>query len=139
MLKVRIPSCNRAAVRNLGIDWSVAGSNFMVSQMFGNGGSLTALLDNNDVRLIVQATSSNNYAKVLAEPNLITLNGQTATFISGGQFAIPTAVGIGGIAPRAPASKATARSCCSPPRLWTKIGSGCRSFRPTASWIKPTV
>jgi pilus assembly protein CpaC len=97
MLKVRIAQLNRTAVRNMGIDWSVAGNNFMVSQMFGNGGSLTALLDNNDVKLIVQATSSNNYAKVLAEPNLITLNGQTATFISGGQFAIPTAVGIGGI------------------------------------------
>jgi pilus assembly protein CpaC len=97
MLKVRIAQLNRTAVRNLGIDWSVAGSNFMVSSMFGNGGSLTALLDNNDVQLIVQATSSNTYTKVLAEPNLITLNGQTATFISGGQFAIPTAVGIGGI------------------------------------------
>ena len=39
---------------------------------------------------------SNGNAKILAEPNLVVLSGQTATFISGGEFAVPTVVGVGG-------------------------------------------
>lgn len=97
LLKVRVAELSRTAARKLGIDWQVATSNFTLSSIFGNGGTITALLDNRDVQLFIQATASNGYSKVLAEPNLITLNGQTATFIAGGQFAVPTAVGLGGI------------------------------------------
>ncbi|MFT5527296.1 MAG: pilus assembly protein CpaC, partial [Pirellulaceae bacterium] len=41
--------------------------------------------------------STNGYGKILAEPNLVTLSGQPATFIAGGEFAVPTAVGIDGV------------------------------------------
>ena len=33
----------------------------------------------------------------MAEPTLVTLSGHTATFIAGGEFPVPTAVGVGGI------------------------------------------
>jgi pilus assembly protein CpaC len=47
--------------------------------------------------LVLSAISSNTYSKVLAEPNLVTLNGRPASFVAGGQFAVPTVVGIGGV------------------------------------------
>ena len=35
--------------------------------------------------------------KSLAEPTLVTLSGKPATFLAGGQFAVPTTVGVGGV------------------------------------------
>jgi pilus assembly protein CpaC len=46
----------------------------------------------------VKIFNSHAYGKILAEPTLVTLSGHTATFIAGGEFAVPTAVGIDGVA-----------------------------------------
>ena len=48
--------------------------------------------------LFIDAIAKNGTAKILAEPNLVAISGQTAYFISGGQFAVPTVVGVGGAA-----------------------------------------
>lgn len=98
MLKVRIAELQRTAARNLGFDFSVSGTNYDVSHIIGAGaGNLTAILDGGDVELFLQATSSNGMAKILAEPTLVTISGKSANFIAGGEFAVPTAVGVGGI------------------------------------------
>jgi len=97
LLKVRVAELTRTALRELGVDFSVRKGGGSFSSSFGNAGNLVSLLDNNDVSLIMKAMSSNGYSKVLAEPNLVTLSGRTASFIAGGQFAVPTAVGIGGV------------------------------------------
>ncbi len=97
MLKVRVAELTRTALRELGLDFTLNNNSFSLSSNFGNAGNLISLLDNNDVSLLLKAVSSNGYSKVLAEPNLVTLSGRTASFIAGGQFAVPTAVGIGGI------------------------------------------
>jgi len=47
--------------------------------------------------MTMEALASNGYSKTLAEPNLVTLSGHSASFISGGQFAVPTAVGVNGV------------------------------------------
>jgi len=96
MLKVRIAELSRTALRELGVDFAVAGNNFFISSILGNQGNISAILDGGDVELMIKAFSSNSYSKVLAEPNLVTLSGRTATFIAGGQFAVPTIVGVGG-------------------------------------------
>lgn len=46
----------------------------------------------------MKAFASNGYGKILAEPTLVTLNGQSASFMAGGEFAVPTAVGVQGVA-----------------------------------------
>ncbi len=97
LLKVRVAELTRTALRELGVDFSVTKEGGSFSSSFGNAGNLVSLLDGNDVSLIMKAMSSNGYSKVLAEPNLVTLSGRTASFIAGGQFAVPTAVGIGGV------------------------------------------
>ncbi len=97
MLKVRIAEISRSAARQLGNDFSILGNNFAISNFMGGAGNITAILDGGDVNLFITAFSSNGYGKVLAEPTLVTLSGQPATFIAGGEFAVPTVVGVGGV------------------------------------------
>ncbi|NMC18945.1 MAG: type II and III secretion system protein, partial [Thermogutta sp.] len=35
--------------------------------------------------------------RMLSEPTLVTLSGRPATFIAGGEFAVPTTVGVNGV------------------------------------------
>ncbi len=97
MLKVRIAEISRSAARQLGNDFAIAGNNFAISNFIGGAGNITAILDGGDVNLFITAFSSNGYGKILAEPTLVTLSGQPATFIAGGEFAVPTVVGVGGV------------------------------------------
>lgn len=98
MLKVRIAELTRSAARNLGVDFSVIQDTWSISNFLGAAGNITAILDSGDVNLFIQAFSSNGMGKVLAEPTLVTLSGQPATFLAGGEFAVPTAVGVDGVA-----------------------------------------
>ncbi|WP_337172925.1 pilus assembly protein N-terminal domain-containing protein [Paludisphaera sp.] len=45
---------------------------------------------------VVTALRRNNLLKILAEPNLVTLNGHQANFLAGGQFPVPVNSGMGG-------------------------------------------
>ena len=97
MLKVRIAEISRSAARELGLNLDVLGNSFELASNFGNPSNLTAILDSGDVELFIRAFSSNGVGKILAEPNLVTLSGQPANFIAGGEFPVPTAVGVDGI------------------------------------------
>ncbi|MCC9605423.1 pilus assembly protein N-terminal domain-containing protein [Blastopirellula sp. JC732] len=98
MLKVRVAELSREAARELGMDFSVMEESFSIAHtIMGGAGNLSAILDGGDVELFIRAFSSNGTAKILAEPTLMTLSGQSASFIAGGEFAVPTAVGVGGI------------------------------------------
>ena len=57
---------------------------------------LTGTFSNNAFDVVLQALVTNGNAKILAEPNLVTLSGTSATFLSGGSFPVPTVVGVGG-------------------------------------------
>lgn len=45
---------------------------------------------------VLTALRRNNLLKILAEPNLVTLNGHQANFLAGGQFPVPVNSGLGG-------------------------------------------
>jgi len=98
LLKVRIAELRRSAVRSLGADFDFdIGDFFMASTLAGVGNIIaTGTFDSDSFNLVLNALASNGSAKILAEPNLVVLSGQTATFISGGEFAVPTVVGVGG-------------------------------------------
>jgi pilus assembly protein CpaC len=44
---------------------------------------------------VISALRRNNMLKILAEPNLVTLNGHQADFLAGGQFPVPINSGVG--------------------------------------------
>ena len=99
MLKVRIAELERSAVRRLGVDFDVQLEDFMISSALGGVGNImsTATFRENMINVTLTALESNGTAKILAEPSLVVLSGQTASFLAGGSFAVPTVVGIGGV------------------------------------------
>lgn len=50
------------------------------------------------VFFFLQALRTNDLAKVLAEPHLVTMSGKVANFVSGGEQAVPNVTGFGGVA-----------------------------------------
>lgn len=97
MLKVRVAELTRTALRQMAADFSVKKTSFSLGTILGATGNVSGVFDQGDIDLFLSALNSNSYSKILAEPNLTTLSGQPASFIAGGQFAVPTAVGIGGV------------------------------------------
>jgi len=98
MLKVRIAEVKRSAARRFGVTFNVDLDNFFLASALAGGGNILAsgTFDNASFNLVLNALTTNGYAKILAEPNLVVISGQPATFLSGGQFAVPTVVGVGG-------------------------------------------
>jgi pilus assembly protein CpaC len=97
MLKVRIAELSRTAVRDMGVSFSaIIGDNAFFTSVLAGAPNVTAIFDDGDVQMFLRAFASNGMSKILAEPNLVVLNGRTANFIAGGEFAVPTVVGVGG-------------------------------------------
>jgi pilus assembly protein CpaC len=56
--------------------------------------NLSAASANGNIMAIISALRNLNFARSLAEPNLVALNGQTAAFQAGGQFPVPVVTGF---------------------------------------------
>lgn len=98
LLKVRIAELQRSASRELGADFEVDLKEFMFGNALTGGGNafLTGTFSEGGVDVVLKAMIGNGSAKILSEPNLVVLSGESATFLSGGEFAVPTVVGVGG-------------------------------------------
>ena len=92
MLKVQLAELDRRALREIGADLTFAsGGNFLASLAVGGGGNVVGVFNGGEFGIVMQALRQNNVAKVLAEPNLVTLSGHAARFQSGGEFPVPSA------------------------------------------------
>jgi pilus assembly protein CpaC len=106
MLKVTVAEVQRSIIKQLGIDLS-ASLNYGTSVVkFNNNNPFTAnnapLVGTNalttsfgstpSVQATLRAMESAGVVRTLAEPNLTAISGESATFISGGEFPIPTGV-----------------------------------------------
>ena len=125
MLRVTVAEINRAAARSIGLNFSItnsagvtvfgqntgqlgtaAGAAASTGNLIGNLGNQNAQgalanlignLDNGRIPLAINALRTLNYARSLAEPNLVAMNGQTANFLAGGQFPVPVVSGFGNV------------------------------------------
>ncbi len=106
MLEVRFLEASRSAGRELGVRWDVAGSRFqsatgLTGLPSGNApfGAMLGNLLNGGVNadVLVEALERKGVARRLAEPNLVALSGQTASFLAGGEFPFPVAADDGKI------------------------------------------
>jgi pilus assembly protein CpaC len=106
MLKVTVAEVSRSIIKQLGIDLS-ATLNYGTSVVnFNNSNPFTAtgqpLVGGNattasfgstpSVKATIRAMESAGVVRTLAEPNLTAISGESATFIAGGEFPIPTGV-----------------------------------------------
>ena len=117
MLKVRILEVDRNAGRDLGINWFGKSNN--ISFATGLGATSTTAANNSGVfpgsgstassfgvllanvvnthgvsiDLLLSALEANGLVKSLAEPDLVALSGEKATFLAGGEIPIPVVQG----------------------------------------------
>jgi pilus assembly protein CpaC len=106
MLKVTVAEVARAIIKQLGIDLSgqlnygTAVVNFNNSNPFtatgqplvGSNAITTSFGATPSVSATLRAMESAGVTRTLAEPNLTAISGESATFIAGGEFPIPTGV-----------------------------------------------
>src|SRR5207248_4176205 len=74
-----------------------------IASGIGTAANLPVLLDNGEIALAINALQNLDFARTLAEPNLVTMNGQPADFRAGGEAPVPvvtgiTGAGLGGVA-----------------------------------------
>ena len=116
MLQVRFAEVNRKAVQELGVNLFMGpnGENDYVARTTtgqfsapGVTGSTTTFSDllnlfvmntKYNIGVVIKALQQKGYFQSLAEPNLIAYNGQTASFLAGGEFPVPVVQGGGGVA-----------------------------------------
>ena len=100
MLRVRIVELNRSMLRRLGVDFTYlinSGRDVLTSSVGGLPANLSGIFENRQLSVLINALRSNGTAKILTEPTLTCLSGHPATVLSGGEFAVPTIVGINGV------------------------------------------
>jgi len=102
-LRVRIAEISRQVTRRFGINWAALGT-------IGKFGIVGAVLDpfstpanpsnilgvtyrdsSVNANAILDLLAQDNLATILAEPNLTATNGETASFLAGGEYPIPVA------------------------------------------------
>ncbi len=99
MLHVRIAELNRSQLRRLGIDWEWlidSGRHVVSGSLGGVTPTLTGIFENGEISVLLDWLASNGTAKILAEPTLTVLSGHSASFLAGGEFPVPTIVGVDG-------------------------------------------
>jgi pilus assembly protein CpaC len=100
MLEVRFVEASRTAERDLGVKWDVVAQNAAatlgtVGLVSGNAPvavSISKMLGNGvKADVMIKALESRGLVRTLAEPNLVALSGDTASFLAGGEYPIPVA------------------------------------------------
>jgi len=124
MLKVKVAELNRTALRQMGTDLLFSPGKNLIGTNIGNntvnasvtglkrmltgtstlatgpGTTVFGVFENADFAVFFSALRRNSILKILAEPNLVALNGNKANFLAGGQFPVPVSqASIGGVAP----------------------------------------
>ena len=112
LLKVRFVEVSRSVMKELGLNFDLFSGDFSITSgdtfltnpaaLAGTGaftlasnafasGLLSGTVGGAGLRLLFEALESKGVAKTLAEPNLIALSGDTASFLAGGEFPIEVA------------------------------------------------
>ncbi len=111
-VRVRIAEVSRTAVRQLGLNFDITRGDFsftsgetflqnpaalsgqggftLLGDQFGAGLISNLNVGQATINVLFDALEEIGLAKTLAEPNLTALSGETASFLAGGEFPIPT-------------------------------------------------
>ena len=98
LLEVRFVEASRSAVKEIGF-----GNSFDANDVVGvtDGGTISGIAEktialftnvgNENVDITLRALEQKGVIRTLAEPNLVALSGDTASFLAGGEYPIPVA------------------------------------------------
>jgi len=125
-LEIRIAEASRSALRSLGINIFHTGDDYFGGSRLGNLGggdigvpsgtlvgetmpfqlmgdvkpaaavTIFAGVPRADFEIFIQALTENQYLRLLANPTLVALSGEEASFLAGGEFPIPIVQGSSG-------------------------------------------
>jgi pilus assembly protein CpaC len=100
MMRVIVAEINRSQMRNFGFDWQVAfhDSRHTIGGALGGGTgtTLSGIFENGEIAVLVRWLQSNGTVKLLAEPTVTCMSGTSSSILAGGEFAVPTIIGLGG-------------------------------------------
>ena len=98
-LHVRVAEVSLSALNAIGVNWHKLGSNLIINT--NNPTTITNVIGSNEIIIgrmfseaisaTIDALAQEGLVTVLAEPDLVALNGQTASFLAGGEFPVPVA------------------------------------------------
>ena len=102
MLEVRFVEVSRTLAKDLGLNTNIANSDFaftagdaflsgLISATSFATGALTFDIGSVTFDFLFDALEEKGVVKTLAEPNLIAMSGDTASFLAGGEFPVPVA------------------------------------------------
>ncbi|MVW79775.1 type II and III secretion system protein family protein [Bordetella sp. 02P26C-1] len=107
-VEVKVVEVSRTALKQVGLSmsgtaggWSLGSSTapdnmaLAGSLASGIGSGFSAMFNSNHFSSSLRLLQSNGMARVLAEPTLVALSGQSASFLAGGEIPIPVAAGLG--------------------------------------------
>jgi pilus assembly protein CpaC len=103
-VRVRIAELNRAMLREYGINWDsiiqLSGDSVAFGSNLGGNDTLSfsGVFEDFEINTLIRALASNGTIKVMEDATLVTMSGQAAAFLSGGEFAVPSTVGLQGAA-----------------------------------------
>src|SRR5262249_45196052 len=98
-LHVRIAEVSNSALNAIGVNWHKLGSNLIINtnnptnvpNVVGGNTMIVGRALSNAISATIDALAQEGLVKDLAEPDLVALNGQTASFLAGGEFPVPVA------------------------------------------------
>lgn len=108
IMQVRVSEMKRSVIKKLGIDFAGGGSatnptitsNYVPTPMIAASIFATGTLLSNSAAglgsITYRVMEENGLAKTLAEPTLTAISGETASFLAGGTFPMPTAIDANG-------------------------------------------
>ncbi len=119
LIQVRFAEASRTALRTLGVNAFYSDQEFFGGSVIddlinfdvnkgalGSTGAITGTISpattlfagipGADLEFFLRALEDNQYMRVLAEPSLIAVSGEEASFLAGGEFPIPVVQGSGG-------------------------------------------
>ena len=101
MLEVKVAEVSKVLLERLGVSFSAtattAGVTYGILSNLFSGDGVFSISSANGNSLRVDANKSETLVKVLAEPNIIAISGQEASFLAGGRLFIPvySSTGVG--------------------------------------------
>ncbi|HVJ69844.1 MAG TPA: pilus assembly protein N-terminal domain-containing protein, partial [Caulifigura sp.] len=99
-VRVRIAELNHMQLRRYGCDIaaSINDGKAVVQSGLAQAPVISGLFDSGRVQTLLDALAVNGTAKIIEDASFVTLSGEPAAFLAGGEFAVPTTVGINGAA-----------------------------------------
>ncbi|PCI33584.1 MAG: pilus assembly protein CpaC [Alphaproteobacteria bacterium] len=102
LLEVRFAEVQRSTIKQLGFNLTAIGSDFLLGSgdIVINGsidtgnfgiGDINFGIGDTDFNILFDNLEQRGLVKTLAEPNLVAMSGDTASFLAGGEFPVPVA------------------------------------------------